>query len=61
MVRGYTYNDFREELKKVFHLTGVQNTPTVFLLIDSDIVDETILEDINCILNTGMWFSIVAI
>nr|XP_039247972.1 dynein heavy chain 6, axonemal-like [Styela clava] len=53
VVRGYSYNDFREELKKVFRMTGVHNSPTVFLLTDSDIVNETILEDINCILNTG--------
>lgn len=53
VVRGYTYNDFREELKKVFRMTGVQNISVVFLLTDSDLVDETILEDISCILNTG--------
>jgi len=32
---------------------GVSNVPTVFLLTDADLVNESILEDINCILNTG--------
>lgn len=37
----------------MMNLAGVQNKPTVFLLDDTQIVKDTILEDINGILNTG--------
>lgn len=45
--------DFREELKKIHRQCGVGNIPTVFLLTDADLVSETFLEDVNCMLNTG--------
>ncbi|XP_070577565.1 LOW QUALITY PROTEIN: dynein axonemal heavy chain 6-like [Ptychodera flava] len=53
LTRGYNQLDFRDDLKKVFRQTGVQGVNTVFLLTDSDIVKESFLEDINCILNSG--------
>ncbi|XP_071789676.1 dynein axonemal heavy chain 6-like isoform X2 [Asterias amurensis] len=53
LTRGYGQADFRDDLKKVFRLAGVQDQNTVFLLTDSDIVKETFLEDINCVLNSG--------
>ncbi|XP_038073413.1 dynein heavy chain 6, axonemal-like isoform X3 [Patiria miniata] len=53
LTRGYGQSDFRDDLKKVFRIAGVQDSNTVFLLTDSDIVKETFLEDINCVLNSG--------
>ncbi|XP_076809994.1 dynein axonemal heavy chain 6-like [Clavelina lepadiformis] len=53
IVKGYSLSDFREELKKVLRRCGVANVPTVLLLTDADLVSDTFLEDINCILNTG--------
>ncbi|XP_022090728.1 dynein heavy chain 6, axonemal-like isoform X2 [Acanthaster planci] len=53
LTRGYGQADFRDDLKKVFHIAGVQDSNTVFLLTDSDIIKETFLEDINCVLNSG--------
>ncbi|XP_077989551.1 dynein axonemal heavy chain 6-like [Glandiceps talaboti] len=53
LTRGYNQQDFRDDLKKVFRQTGVNGVNTVFLLTDSDIVKESFLEDINCILNSG--------
>lgn len=53
LTRNYALSDFREDLKKVYKLAGVQGANTVFLLTDSDIVHESFLEDINCILNSG--------
>lgn len=41
------------DIKKLYHLTGVDNKPTVFLLNDTQIVDESFLEDINNILSSG--------
>lgn len=38
LTRGYGQADFRDDLKKVFKLAGVQGSNTVFLLTDSDIV-----------------------
>ncbi|XP_041352994.1 dynein heavy chain 6, axonemal-like isoform X2 [Gigantopelta aegis] len=51
--KSYNIPEFRDDLKKVFLKTGVQNKNTAFLLTDSDIVKESFLEDINCILNSG--------
>ncbi|XP_067943512.1 dynein axonemal heavy chain 6-like [Watersipora subatra] len=51
--RGYSITDFRDDLKKLFKMAGVQGKSVVFLLTDSDIVKEEFLEDINCILNSG--------
>lgn len=38
LTRGYGQSDFRDDLKKVFKLAGVQGSNTVFLLTDGDIV-----------------------
>ena len=51
--KGYNINSFREDLKALFDTAGVQGTPTTFLLVDTQIVDESMLEDVNGILNTG--------
>ena len=46
-------SDFREDIKKFMISTGVEGKDTVFLFTDSQIVDETMLEDLNNVLNTG--------
>jgi dynein heavy chain len=51
--RGYGVNEFREDIKKFMIQAGVEGRETVFLFTDSQIVDETMLEDLNNILNTG--------
>ncbi|ELU16870.1 hypothetical protein CAPTEDRAFT_116653 [Capitella teleta] len=51
--RSYSLQDFRDDIKKVCLMTGVKNLNTVFLLTDSDIVNESFLDDINCVLNSG--------
>ncbi|WAR20146.1 DYH6-like protein, partial [Mya arenaria] len=51
--RGYGMLEFRDDLKKVFLQAGVKGEKIVFLLTDADIVKESFLEDINCILNSG--------
>jgi len=45
--------EFREDIKKFMIKTGVEGKDTVFLFTDSQIVDETMLEDLNNVLNTG--------
>lgn len=51
--RGYGMPQFREDIKKFMIKTGVEGNHTVFLFTDSQIVDETMLEDLNNVLNTG--------
>lgn len=44
---------FLSDIKKLYRLTGVDNKPTVFLFNDTQIVEESFLEDINNILSSG--------
>ncbi|XP_073321620.1 dynein axonemal heavy chain 2 [Pagrus major] len=53
ITKQYCKQEFREDIKKLYHLTGVDNKPTVFLLNDTQIVVESFLEDINNILSSG--------
>lgn len=45
--KSYGKADWREDLKKVFTLAGADNRSTVFLVDDTQIVNESFLEDIN--------------
>jgi dynein heavy chain len=40
-------------MKKFMTLTGVEGKDIVFLFTDSQILNETMLEDLNNVLNTG--------
>jgi dynein heavy chain len=51
--KNYRHLEFREDLKKIYRLTGLENKPTVFLLTDQQIVNEVFLEDLSNILNSG--------
>mmetsp|Transcript_39705 Transcript_39705/g.74534 ORF Transcript_39705/g.74534 Transcript_39705/m.74534 type:complete len:1860 (+) Transcript_39705:1-5580(+) len=51
--RGYNGNDFREDLRKLFKMAGVDGEPVVFLFTDTQIVHESFVEDINNMLNSG--------
>eukprot|EP00741_Cyanophora_paradoxa_P000409 tig00000404_g400.t1 len=53
LTKGYGYNEFREDLKKLYNTAGVLGEPVTFLFTDTQIVRETFLEDINNILNSG--------
>jgi dynein heavy chain len=53
LVRGYGIDGFREDLKKLMMTAGVRGKHICFLFVDTQIVDESFLEDINNILNTG--------
>ncbi|KAI3375810.1 hypothetical protein L3Q82_004092 [Scortum barcoo] len=53
VTKQYRKQEFREDIKKLYRLTGVDNKPTVFLFNDTQIVDESFLEDINNILSSG--------
>ncbi|CAF4573133.1 unnamed protein product [Rotaria sp. Silwood1] len=51
--RGYNYDTFHEDLKKLYEQAGPNNQNTVFLFTDNQIVVEEFLEDVNNILNSG--------
>ncbi|KAK3546101.1 hypothetical protein QTP70_022875 [Hemibagrus guttatus] len=53
VTKQYRKQEFREDIKKLYRLTGVDSKPTVFLFNDTQIVDESFLEDINNILSSG--------
>jgi dynein heavy chain len=53
LTKSYSINDWKEDLKKVMRLAGMQNRPTVFLFNDIQIKEESFVEDVNNLLNAG--------
>ncbi|KNC97013.1 uncharacterized protein SPPG_09508 [Spizellomyces punctatus DAOM BR117] len=53
LTRTYGQTEWREDLKKLYRLAGLEGKNTVFLLSDTQIKSETFLEDVNNILNSG--------
>ncbi|XP_030643583.1 dynein heavy chain 6, axonemal [Chanos chanos] len=51
--RGYSYDSFHEDLRKLYKMAGVEGKDMVFLFTDTQIVVEEFLEDINNMLNSG--------
>lgn len=51
--KSYSKIDWHEDLKNVLRLAGMQGKSTVFLFADTQIKDESYLEDINGLLNAG--------
>nr|XP_057922299.1 dynein axonemal heavy chain 6 isoform X3 [Doryrhamphus excisus] len=51
--RGYNYDSFHEDLRRLYKMAGVERKDTVFLFTDTQIVVEEFLEDINNMLNSG--------
>lgn len=50
--KTYGKIEWKEDLKKILKQSGGKNIPTVFLFTDSQIKDESFIEDINNLLNT---------
>lgn len=53
LTKTYGTADFKEDLKRLYNITGVKDQPTSFLFSDTQIVNESFLEIINNILSTG--------
>lgn len=53
MSRNYDVPEWREDLKSLLIKAGCEGKPLVFLFADTQIANETFLEDINLILNTA--------
>ncbi|XP_065937642.1 dynein axonemal heavy chain 3 isoform X7 [Magallana gigas] len=53
ITKNYTISEWRDDLRRLMRRAGDEGTSMVFLFGDHQIKDESFLEDINMILNTG--------
>ncbi|KAK7101861.1 hypothetical protein V1264_020177 [Littorina saxatilis] len=53
ITKNYTTTEWRDDLRRMMRRAGDQGVSTVFLFGDHQIKDESFLEDVNMILNTG--------
>ncbi|XP_063446016.1 dynein axonemal heavy chain 3-like isoform X5 [Mytilus trossulus] len=53
ITKNYTTTEWREDIKKLLIKAGADGKPMVFLFADTQIKDESFMEDISMILNTG--------
>ena len=51
--KNYNSTNWHDDLKKVLKMAGGVGKPTIFLFSDTQIQEESFLEDINNILNAG--------
>lgn len=53
LTKSYSNADWYEDIRKMHRLSGFEGKPTTFLFSDNQIKMESMLEDINMLLNTG--------
>jgi dynein heavy chain len=53
VVKGYNMPKWREDVKKLVYSAIVDNRPITFLFVDTQIINEQMVEDINCLLNSA--------
>ncbi|XP_041823134.1 dynein heavy chain 3, axonemal [Melanotaenia boesemani] len=53
LTKNYSMSDWRDDLKQMMLKAGIEGKSLVFLFIDSQIKNESMLEDIDMLLNTG--------
>lgn len=51
--RGYSENNFREDLKNLYLKLGIENKAMIFLFTDAHVAEESFLELINNMLTSG--------
>ncbi|XP_063079957.1 dynein axonemal heavy chain 6-like [Engraulis encrasicolus] len=51
--RNCSYSDFRDDIRRVFYLTGVEQLDTVLLITDPEILKESVMKDLDCLLKCG--------
>lgn len=54
LTRGYDEASFREDLKKLYTMLGVENKRVLFLFTDAHVAEESFLELLNNMLTAGM-------
>ncbi|XP_007435709.1 dynein heavy chain 14, axonemal, partial [Python bivittatus] len=50
---SYSYANFQQDIKNVYKQAGAEGKRTVLLITNSDIIQESFLEDLSCILKSG--------
>jgi dynein heavy chain len=45
--KGYSYNDFRDDLKNLFKMTGIRSKQIVFFIADKDIYEVCIYRNLK--------------
>ena len=53
VVKGYNMNKWREDIKKIVYSAIVDNKHMTFMFVDTQIINEQMVEDINCLLNSA--------
>lgn len=53
MTKTYGVKEWRDDLKKVLMTAGGDGRSTVFLLTDAQVKDESFIEDVNTLINSG--------
>ena len=53
VIKGYKFVSWRDDVRTCLMNSGIGQKPTTFLFVDTQIIDESQLEDINSILNSG--------
>uniref|UniRef100_A0A1I8HFN9 AAA domain-containing protein n=1 Tax=Macrostomum lignano TaxID=282301 RepID=A0A1I8HFN9_9PLAT len=53
VTKHYRKQEFRDDIKSLYRQSGVENKRTTFLFSDTQVVEESFLEDINNMLSSG--------
>ena len=53
ITKNYTFNDWRDDIRRMMRKAGEEGVSMVFLFGDHQIKEEAFLEDVNMLLNTG--------
>lgn len=53
VTKKYRTSEFREDLKVLYHIIGVDNKPTLFLFNDTQVAEENFMEILNNMLSVG--------
>jgi dynein heavy chain len=53
ITKGYGINEWRDDIRKIMFNCGVEFNDTIFMFSDTQIANETFVEDINNLLNNG--------
>lgn len=53
VTKTYGVKEWREDIKKVLMTAGGDGRSTVFLLSEAQVKDESFIEDVNTLINTG--------
>jgi dynein heavy chain len=53
VIKGYNMKTWRDDIKKCLMQAGIENKLMSFLFVDTQIINEQMLEDLNSILNSG--------